>query len=361
MNRRMLMTGLAALAMVPPLGRARAQDGAAAANKVHLLDAAWQAWKADCLAEDGRVVDGFQNSASHSEGQGYGLLLAALMDDRPGFDAMLDWTTRNLAVRDDSLLAWRWQPDAVPPVADHNNAADGDLFHAWALSIAATRQQRPELTEQATAIVQDLLRLCVVEHPDGSGALLFLPGAVGFRSAEQVVINPSYYMPLAMRDLATATNQPRLQQLAEDGVRLIDGLAGTGLVPDWVCLTATGRVAPPERFSQNAGYEAIRVPLFALWSGNAASPAVTRFATAVAAATPGADYPVVFDPTTGAVLERSAHAGYGAVEALAACAVGAALGSAMRPFAKEQPYYPATLHLMALIAQVSQFPECVPL
>lgn len=359
MNRRMLMTGLAAMAMLPL--RARAQAGAATPDRLQVLDASWQAWKSLCLAEDGRVVDGFQNAASHSEGQGYGLLLAALMDDRPGFDAMLDWTTRNLAVREDALLAWRWQPDAVPPVADRNNASDGDLFHAWALSIAATRQQRPELMAQATAIVQDLLRLCVVPHPDGSGALLFLPGAEGFRSAEQVVINPSYYMPLAMRDLATATSQPRMQQLADDGVRLIDGLAATGLVPDWVCLTATGRVAPPARFSQNAGYEAIRVPLFALWSGNAASPAVTGFAKAVAAAAPGADYPVVFDATTGAVSERSAHAGYGAVAALAACAGGSGLGSTMRPFLKDQPYYPATLHLMALIAQVSQFPECVPL
>lgn len=360
MNRRMLMTGLAALAMLPPLARAQAQGEVATPDRVHLLDAAWQAWKAVCLAEDGRVVDGFQNAASHSEGQGYGLLLAAMMDDRASFDAMLDWTTRNLAVRDDTLLAWRWQPDAVPPVADRNNAADGDLFHAWALSIAATRQQRPELTERAAAIVQDLLRLCVVEHPDGSGALLFLPGADGFRSAQQVVINPSYYMPLAMQQLATATQQPRLQQLAEDGVRLIDGLAGTGLVPDWVCLTASGRVAPPARFSQNAGYEAIRVPLFALWSGHAASPAVTGFAKAAAAA-PGADYPVVFDATTGAVIERSAHAGYGAIAALAACAASPTPGSAMRPFVKDQPYYPATLHLMALIAQVSQFPECVPL
>jgi endoglucanase len=283
------------------------------------------------------------------------------MDDRPAFDAMLDWTTRNLAVRGDALLAWRWQPEADPPVQDRNNAADGDLFHAWALSMAASRQQRPELAERAAAIVQDLLRLCVVPHPDGSGALLFLPGAEGFRSADQVVINPSYYMPLAMRDLAQATDQPRLRQLADDGVRLIDALALAGPVPDWVCLTATGPVPPPARFSQQSGYEAIRVPLFALWSGHATSAAVTAFARTAAAAPAGADFPVVFDPATGAVVERSAHAGYGAVEALAECAGASGLGSAMQPFVAAQPYYPATLHLMALVAQVSRFPKCVPI
>ena len=53
------------------------------------------------------------------------------------------------------------------------------------------------------------------------------------------------------------------------------------------------------------------------------------------------------------------------VAALAACAAAGSgpggVGSAMRPFAKDQPYYPATLHMMALLAQVSHYPTCVPL
>ncbi|MFT4015164.1 MAG: glycosyl hydrolase family 8 [Paracoccus sp. (in: a-proteobacteria)] len=359
MRRRTLLSGFAAAAMLARGRPARAQE--------HPLAASWQAWKALCLSEDGRVVDGFQKAASHSEGQGYGLALAAIFDDRAAFDAILDWTQRNLAIRDDTLLAWRWQPDARPQVPDHNNAADGDLFHAWALVLAAARQSRPDLAERAEAVTRDLLRLCTAPHPAGDGSLLFLPGAAGFRSAEQVVVNPSYYMPRAMRELAEATGQPQLRQLAEDGARLIDRLAAAGPVPDWVAFTAAGQAPVPVGFSRNSGYEAIRVPLFALWSGQAASPAVRAFARAAVRAAPGGLYPVVFDPATGAVLESSAHAGYGAVAALAACASGevsadgASVGSAMRPFAKDQPYYPATLHLMALVAQVSQFPECVPI
>ncbi|SMO65863.1 glycosyl hydrolase family 8 [Paracoccus laeviglucosivorans] len=362
MNRRTLLSGLAAASFLGMRGNpARADMPGGFVPAGHPLHQSWQAWKTLCLTDDGRIVDGFQNSASHSEGQGYGLALAAIFDDRTAFDTIMDWSDRNLAIRDDALMAWRWRPDTVPQVQDRNNASDGDLFYAWALVMAGARQARPELIQRAARIANDIVRLCSAPHPDGSGRLLMLPAAMGFRTAEQVVVNPSYYMPRAMRELAQATDLPQLSQMADDGVALIDDLAHSGLVPDWIALTAQGKAAPPANFSQNSGYEAIRVPLFALWSGQPGSPAVQNFAQAAASGAPGDASPVVFDLTTRAVVEASSHAGYGAVAALSSCASSSAFGSAMRPFTTDQPYYPATLHLMALVAQATQFPKCVPI
>lgn len=361
MNRRTLLSSAIAAALLELAARpglAAAPQGIIPAG--HPLHASWQAWKTLCLTDDGRVVDGFQNSASHSEGQGYGLTLAAIFDDRPAFDTIMEWSDRNLAIRDDALMAWRWRPDTVPNVQDRNNASDGDLFFAWALVIAGTRQDRPELIQRAGRITQDILRLCSAPHPDGSGRLVLLPAATGFRSADEVIVNPSYYMPRAMMDLAALTDQQRMAALAQDGIGMIDDLARDGLVPDWVALTAQGSAPPPANFSQNSGYEAIRVPLFALWSGRSDAPPVRDFSVAAMAASGGGN-PVVFDPKTRAVIETSAHAGYGAVTALCSCASAAAYGSTMRPFTADQPYYPATLHLMALVAQATQLPKCVPL
>lgn len=365
MNRRLFLSAMALSALSGLTGRPALADlpdlshGAIPAD--HPLQQSWQAWKTLCLTDDGRVVDGFQNAASHSEGQGYGLTLAAIFDDPAAFAAIMDWSERNLAIRDDALMAWRWQPDAVPPVQDRNNASDGDLFYAWALVLAAARQDRPELIERATRIAQDIVRLCSAPHPDGSDRLLLLPAAAGFRTAGQVVVNPSYYMPRAMRELAQATGQPALARMADDGVGLIGDLARDGLVPDWVAVTAQGTAPPPANFSQNAGYEAVRVPLFALWSGQGDAPEVRAFAQAVAEGARDGANPVVFDPRTRAVIESSSHAGYAAVAALSACAASGGAGSTMRPFSTEQPYYPATLHLMALVAQATQFPKCVPI
>ena len=63
-------------------------------------------------------------------------------------------------------------------------------------------------------MMTDLLRLCTAPHPDGSGLPLFLPGAVGFRTETGVIVNPSYYMARAMREVAAATGLPDLTRLA---------------------------------------------------------------------------------------------------------------------------------------------------
>ncbi|QYK40997.1 MAG: glycosyl hydrolase family 5 [Paracoccaceae bacterium] len=357
MNRRGFM-GTLSMAVLAGAGPLRAQAAAPFAPD-HPLQASWRDWKALCLMPEGRVVDGFQGGASHSEGQGYGLLLAAQFGDAAAAGAILSWTEANLAVRDDALLAWRWMPDTLPRVVDRNNASDGDLFYAWGLVILAAQQGRPELLARAKEIAADILRLCRVPDPAGGG-MLMLPGAVGFRTAEAVVVNPSYVMPRAMREVAAATGLPDLAMLAEDGRRLWDALSGRGMVPDWVTASAAGYGPPPAGFSAQAGYEAIRVPLFAMWSGDAQGGALRAYAAAVAGA--GAGDPVtVFDAANRQPVERSGHAGYAAVAALAACVAGGGAGSLMPRFDTAQPYYPATLHLMALVAQAQNFPRCVPI
>ena len=97
----------------------------------------WRAYKAKFVTDGGRVVDTANAMVSHTEGQGYGLLLAVAANDRPTFERIWGWTRANLAVRNDELLAWRWEPDHRPAVADLNDAADGDILIAWALAEAA--------------------------------------------------------------------------------------------------------------------------------------------------------------------------------------------------------------------------------
>ncbi|MDB5658034.1 MAG: hypothetical protein JWS10_649 [Cypionkella sp.] len=328
----------------------------------HPLQTSWQAWKKLCLTPEGRVVDGFQNSDSHSEGQGYGITLAAVFDDMAAFDLIYGWTEDNLAVRADALLAWRWHPNQTKPVPDKNNASDGDLFYAWALSAVANRHNRAALGTRARMIATDLARLCIVPHPDGSDALLFLPAAEGFSTDLGFVINPSYYMPRAMRDLAAQTGVQALEQVAADGIALMSKMAETGLVPDWAAVNANGWTAPPARFSANAGYEAMRVPLFAAWSGDATSPSALRYTKAASsAADASGDATTVYDRVSGASLERSPHLGYRAIAGLVSCAQSGSVGAAIPAFSTDQPYYPATLHLMALVVQAEMYPQCVPI
>jgi endoglucanase len=328
----------------------------------------WAAWKAAYLSDEGRVVDTLQQGASHSESQGYGLVLAAMFGDNDTFDRIYGWTESNLAIRSDALLAWRWLPADSGGVPDLNNASDGDLFYCWGLVIRAQRDGSQDLMDRARAIAADLVAKCVVLSPDGSGRLVLLPAAQGFSDENGVIINPSYYMPLAMRVIANATATPALATCAADGAAIMQLLSREGPMPDWIGIGPQGFFLPSRQSDRN-GYEAMRVALFFIWSGNANQPAVSAQLQAYRGAQIRArdrlaagENVTVFDRRSGAVMETSKHVGYGALPALMDCLQIKTTGSAIPSYQTEgQAYYPATLHLMVLIAQIIATPECVPI
>ncbi len=358
MNRRGFIAGATACGamLLAHPGRAALQGDLAQTGQ-----AVWESWKAAYLASDGRVIDGLQQRSSHSEGQGYGMFLATVFDDATSFRQMFQWTERHLAIRADPLLAWRWLPGEAVPVPDRNNASDGDLFYAWALVRAAARFNERSYLTRAQEIAAALVETCVVPMPGRSDQTVLLPAEYGFRHDTHLSLNPSYYMPLAMRELAAATGTPELAACAQHGEALLGEIAGSGLVPDWIDISEGG-MRPSETLSPNAGYEAMRVPLFLIWSRLSDHMAVRRMAAVYERTVkPGIDAPTVIEPLSGVVLESSADPGYQALAALTVCSDQRTLGAAIPPFRADQPYYPATLQLFAMVAVIETQPECVPL
>lgn len=330
---------------------------------MHPLWPLWEAWRFANLEFSGRVIDRPQGMASHSEGQGYGMILAAEFGDETAFRRMMNWTETNLAIRPDNLLAWRWQPDVPGRVADPNNASDGDLFYAWALIRGSDRFGVPAWRDRARAIARDLAAKCIATRPDRPGTPILLPAEHGFVGSDGVTVNPSYMMPRALRDVAMATDVPQLADVARSGLDLMAQIAAVQLVPDWITLTGAG-IQPNPRFSANAGYEALRVPLFLAWSGETRHAALRRAAAAhadVRQVLQPAHTAAILDARTGAVLETSADAGYAAIVGLVTCVVDGGVGAAIPAFDPAQPYYPATLHLFALLSQTERYPSCLPI
>ncbi len=357
-NRRAFLTTAPALGALVLAGRA---SGYGRDDIAKVAGPVWQAWKSAFLTPEGRVIDTLQQNASHSEGQGYGMVLATYFDDADAFRRMFQWTERHLAIRPDPLLSWRWLPAQANPVPDRNNASDGDLFYAWALVRAATRFGERSYLRRAQEIADALAADCIVEMPDASGSTVLLPAVHGFVHDGRLTINPSYYMPLAMRELAIATGVSALAACAQTGDGLLDTLARDGLMPDWVDISAQG-IAPSERMPANTGYEALRVPLFLIWSRMEGHLAVRRMASLYERTRqPGLGVPTVIEPLSGVVLESSDDPGYQALAGLAVCSSQRALGAPIPPFTSAQPYYPATLQLFSMIAVTETSPECVPI
>jgi len=97
--------------------------------------------------DDGRVVRRDQGDDTVSEGQAYGMLVAAAVGDEDRFAAIWDWTKEEL-VRQDGLLAWRWADGAV---VDDMPASDADVDAARALVLAGASFDRPTWTARASS------------------------------------------------------------------------------------------------------------------------------------------------------------------------------------------------------------------
>ncbi len=305
----------------------------------HALDApSWLGWRERFLADDGRVIDTGQGGVSTSEGQGYGMLLAAAAGDAASFARMWGWTRRHLAIRADGLLAWRYHPQRG--VEDDNAASDGDLLVAWALARAAVRFQREDYRDDARALAVAIRRHLIAETLWGP---VLKAAPTGFERGDGQVINLSYWVFPAFTELARIDPDPAWQRLEASGLHLLRlaRFGRWGLPPDWLLLVDPLRPDParPARF----GYDALRIPLYLVWSGKAPPDLLEPFRDFWRTWVCTRQLPAWTDFDQDAV---DAGGGFAAVHAIARL-VGVA---AAPPDTPPADYYPATLVLLARLA-----------
>ena len=182
-------------------------------------NALWEKYKKTFITADGRVIDYQQGESSHSEGQGYSMLIAIDYGDKPAFDAIWAWTQKNLAVRADGLLAWLWgkRVNGAWGVIDYNNATDGDLLVALALLKAGAKWNDQTLTKNGLALAQAIREHLLVSW---AGRTYLLPGHFGFAFDGGFTLNPSYQVLPAFRLFAGADKAPDIQFSAHDNALL---------------------------------------------------------------------------------------------------------------------------------------------
>jgi endoglucanase len=250
---------LTAVLLVPAI--ARAQSAA--------LPGEWLTYRDRFIGADGRVVDTGNKGVSHTEGQGWAMLFAENFDDRATFDRVWNWTRDKLRRPDGALFSWRWDPNAKNPIADANNATDGDTLIAWALMLAARRWHDPAYDREARRIVVDIREKLI--KPAGGG-LVLLPGIDGFTQKDgSVIVNPSYYVYPALEAFPRLDPSPKWARVRIDGLRLLAKarFGKWGLTSDWVTIDRAGAVVPFAQVPPRFGYDAIRIPLYLIWGREA--------------------------------------------------------------------------------------------
>ncbi|NNG71003.1 endoglucanase [Rhizobium laguerreae] len=344
--RALLMAATVALAPAGP---------PAVAQQAMINAGAWSAYKAKFLDATGRIIDNGNGNISHSEGQGYGMLLAYLSASPADFEQIWYFTRTELLLRDDGLAVWKWDPNGKPHVTDANNATDGDMLIAYALALAGTAWKRNDYILAASRMAQALLAETVVRS---AGHTLLLPGSQGFAATDREdgpVVNPSYWIYEAIPVMAVLAPSDAWQKLSDGGLTLLKTMQfGPRKLPaEWVSLS--GQPQPAQGFDAEFGYNAIRIPLYLVRGGVTDKALLTRLQQGMSQD----GVPATIDLTTGRTKTVLPDPGYRIVNDVVACVVdGTKLPVSALQFAPAL-YYPSTLQLLGLAYIGEKHPECL--
>ncbi len=227
----------------------------------------WNDYKANFISNDGRVIDYYQGKISHSEGQGYGLILAVLNSDRAAFDKIWGWTRDNLQVRKtDKLFCWSWgrRTNGKWQVIDYNNATDGDILIGWALYLAWEKWKEPRFKQSAREIISAIRTELTVSE---QGKLFLLPGYYGFHDQDKIVINPSYLILKAFEDFSKCDSPPFWKTVAQSSKEFFKGLQfGQWSLPsDWAFFDRKAKSFLPFKRGPCFSFDAWRLFLYGAW------------------------------------------------------------------------------------------------
>jgi endo-1,4-beta-D-glucanase Y len=220
----------------------------------------WTVFKHNFLSEDGRIIDHENGDISHSEGQGYGMLLAVMNNDQATFKKLWGWTRSTLLRPSLWLFAWRYDPK-TQKVTDENNASDGDTLIAWALLLAGKKWHDQSYLKASENIQDALINCLIIEQDDYT---LLLPGLSGFTRDEGYVINPSYFIFPAWESFWQQRHNDIWLKLSSSALTLLNKarFGKTQLPSDWIFVKNDGEVMPADNWPARFSYDAIRIPLY---------------------------------------------------------------------------------------------------
>jgi endo-1,4-beta-D-glucanase Y len=329
-----------------PLSSSLGPASSSGSRRVPVEDKSWRAYKQSFIAADGRVIDTGNKGVSHTEGQGYAMVLATAYDDRATFDRVWTWTRATLH-RPDGLFSWRYVPGAAEPIPDPNNATDGDLLICWGLLRAAAKWQQPEYRDEALTIAAALRRAVVATE---SNDAYLLPAAQGFVGPGKRVVNLSYWIFPALAEIGASTGDPVWNQVMATGLRLIrDARFGAhNLPPDW--LETSGTLRPADGFAPRFGYDATRIPLYLIWGGLGDQEHIGAIAAYWKITAAAGSTPAWVDLDSGGASPERQSPGMDAVKRLTLATSGQPLLSSPPPAPPTTDYYSASLLPLAKLA-----------
>jgi endo-1,4-beta-D-glucanase Y len=207
-----------------------------------------------------------------SEGQGYGMVIVALMagyepSAKNTFDNLYRYYKAHPSNRGTHLMAWAQYNNGKN--VDLSSATDGDMDIAYSLLLANTQWGGNGVInylQEAKAIIADIMTY-EINHKTWS---VLLSNAIEYDSKDYFDTRTSDFMPANFKAFKQATHDERWDKVTANTYKLFDLMQDkyspdAGLVPDFIVhINTTPKPAPPHylesAYDGYYNYNACRVP-----------------------------------------------------------------------------------------------------
>jgi endo-1,4-beta-D-glucanase Y len=245
------------------------------------ITAHWGTWKTARIRGWNTNFYRVEYDASHvgmtsSEGQGYGMIMAAYFGDQDTFDKLNNY--RKSKSKANGLMPWLIGTNGQPDTNNNGSlaATDGDEDMAFALIVAAAKWGKSnafgfDYMAEARVISNSLLANCVSYVP---GQSFVFRSQDGVLNAPDDNTNPSYFSPAWYRLFQEASGNTDWTQVINKSFSILwdSHNPNTGLIPNWCNVNGTANTYHPDYYY---GYEAFRIPwrcgIDYSWNSNADS------------------------------------------------------------------------------------------
>ena len=229
----------------------------------------WRLYQSRFITPEGRVVDTGNGGISHSEGQGYGMLLAVAYDDAAQFERLWRWTESHLQVRDDRSVRLALAARCADRRGGRRPQQRGRRRPADRLGAGARRARAGRSRATAPRRARSRATSWTSSAVEAGGRRLLLPGPAGLRPRRRRDGQP-VLLDLPGLRASSRRSRPRRpgRSSTPRGVALLRAarfgrLAAAARLAD----ARPSRRARRRRFPPIFGYNAIRIPLHLVWGG----------------------------------------------------------------------------------------------
>lgn len=314
--------------------------------------AVFNQYKSAFIKRDGRVYDPQNGGITHSESQGYGMMLALIGGDEETFERIWTFTQTHMQ-KSNKLFGWKYVPGRG--VTDWNNATDGELLIATALALAGNRWNRPDYIAEAIAIADATGRLLIRRF---GGYTLLLPGTWAEPSANKrtATVNLSYIIPLTLTVMQGLAPRHDWEGVYGDSIRLIEDMIHPP--SDWSEVNKFGEPNPAKGWKPRFSYDAVRIPLYLL-QGRVRNQKVDEIIMSIWGRN-GTGHTFPFDVYTSQPQDRFWGNSYELTHDILLCE-----NTGRRvPWSSLEidltNYFDSSLHIMLLASMHASYPHCFP-